>query len=192
MYIILCYLIVQPKQALAKNAINMYSTSIKGETKVANKNQSEQPQALVAMSMRDFFSVIIVGGVIGLLIWALGMTLNRYVFDAYLCSGDSISQCGQAKNYSALSALAVASIVSLVALMQLRVYRPLLVIIAVMIGLWGLAQLSWDLVWYQGAGICLVMYALALGTFSWILRLRQFWMALVITIVIVAALRLVL
>lgn len=157
---------------------------------MTDESQNETRPPIVPMLWSDFLSVIVLGGMIGLLVWGAGMLLNRFVFDVYFCQGDVTTQCASAKNYAAATASLVGVAVGLVVLIRLRVYRPLLVLLAAFISLWGVVQLSWNFEWYQGALVALVLYALAFGAYSWIARIRQFWIAFAVTTAVLIAIRL--
>lgn len=155
-------------------------------------NQVEQPVYIISMARRDFIGTLILGAATGLLIWLIGMLLNRYLFDTYFCQGDTVSQCGNAKNYAVTAATLIGGSVALAGLIRLRVYRPLLVLVASLLSAWGIIQLSWDVNWLLGLLAVVALYALAFGVFSWVARLREFWITLVCTILLVIAVRLVL
>lgn len=159
---------------------------------MSNATKVESSTPVVPMLRSDLVSVLLLGGGVGLLIWLAGLLLHTYVFDAYFCQGDSTSQCGGAKNYAAIAAGVVGAIVALGGLVRLRVYRPLLVVIAVLVSTWGIAQMSWGFGWFTGALVMIVLYALATGLFSWVSRIREFWIALVVMILLTVAVRLAL
>lgn len=159
---------------------------------MAKEKTVEQPAPIVAMLRSDFISVLVLGAAVGFVLWLVGMLLHRFVFDVYFCQGEVSSQCASAKNYAAAAASLVAGIAGLAGLIRLRVYRPLLVIIVSMISLWGTAQISWDLNWLTGALIMALVYALAFGLYSWVARIREFWIALLVIILLVLAVRLAL
>ena len=157
-----------------------------------NDSQVDEPSLIVPVSRNDVISVLVLGGLVGLVCWVLGMLSHRYIFDSYLCQGEVVSQCGYAKDYAAVVAVLIGSIVALSGLIRLRIYRPLLVVLASMLSLWGMLQMVWGLMWYQGVVIAVLMYALAFVTFSWLSRLRPFWIALATIIVLIIAVRVVL
>lgn len=155
-------------------------------------SQIDEPPVIVPMSTNDVIGVFMLGGLVGLICWVLGILLHHYVFDAYLCQGDITSQCGVAKDYAAVVAGLVGAGVALGGLMRLRIYRPLLVVLASMFSLWGALQMVWGLLWYQGLLVAVILYALAYVTFSWMARIRPFWVALATLVILVVVIRAVL
>lgn len=154
--------------------------------------REEKPAPIITMLRSDVVGIFLLGAAAGFLVWALGIVLDRYVFDVYFCQGDVSSQCRSAKNYAAAMAGAVAAIGALLGLIRLRVYRPLLVVIAAVISTWGVVQLSWGLDWFIGLPVVCVFYALAYGVFSWLARIREFWITLLAMTLLVVAVRLAL
>lgn len=153
----------------------------------------ERPAAIIPVEWRDLISILVVGAATGLLVWGLGLLFFRFVFDAYLCQGDIGSGCSQnAKNYSAILASLMSVAGALGGLIRLRVYRPLLVVIASMLSLWGVVQISWDFHWIVGMLVAVLLYAVAFGLYSWIARIREFWISLIVIIVLVVAVRIAL
>jgi len=157
---------------------------------MTDESQVEQPASVVSMSRSELMNILVVGGIAGFLVWVLGFLLNRYIFDVYFCQNEVSNQCAYAPSYAAATAMVLVSFVALGALVRFRVYRPLLVLIAAMISMWGIVQLGWNMTWYQGIFIALVMYALAFSVFSWVARVRDFWITLITVAILIVAVRL--
>lgn len=157
---------------------------------MADETSAERPASVVSMSNSELINILIIGGIAGLLVWGLGFLLNRFVFDAYLCQNEVSNQCAYAKNYAAGLAALIVSFGALGALVRFRVYRPLLVLIAAVLSTWGVVQLSWNFTWYLGVLVAILMYALAFGAFSWVARIRDFWITLIVAVVLVLIVRL--
>jgi hypothetical protein len=157
-----------------------------------DESQAEQPSYAVAMTNRGLLSVLALGGIVGLFVWGAGLVLNRYLFDVVFCQNGIGNQCAYATSYAEGAAIVIGSILALFGLIRLNVYRPLLVVLASAISLWGIAVMAWGMAWYWGALIAAVMYLLAYGLFAWVARIRMFLIALVATVVLVAAVRLAL
>lgn len=157
---------------------------------MAKATKAEKITPIVPMLRSDFMSVLALGAAVGLLVWGLGMLFDRFVFDVYFCQSEAGRQCASAKSYSVAAASFIAGIAALAGLIRLRVYRPLLVLIASLLSTWGVVQISWGLGWFTGILIAVAMYALAFGAFSWIARVREFWISLVVIIILVLAVRL--
>ncbi|HMI08945.1 MAG TPA: hypothetical protein VK497_00925 [Candidatus Saccharimonadales bacterium] len=141
----------------------------------------ETPSTFTSMAMRDFIWVLLLGAGAGLLVWGLSYLLDVYVFQAIFCKGDVTVQCSAAPQYGAATASIVTAILMLLGLVRLGVYRPLLVVLAVTISLWGLTEFLLDATWYVSALWTILLYALAYAVFTWISRVRMFWLAVIIS-----------
>lgn len=151
-------------------------------------SQDETQPQFMLMANRDLASVIILGALVGLLTWGLAWLLGTYVFEPILCGGGD-TRCGSAPQYGEITATIVVAIGALLGLVRLRVFRPLLVVLAATVTLWGLIGMVTVFEWYWAALASLVLYALAYGLFVWVVRIRRFWLALVVVLLLVIAVR---
>lgn len=149
----------------------------------------EKPSSIIPMLQSDLVRVFLIGAAVGALVWALGAVLKTYAFDAYFCQGDITSQCGSVPNYAATLAGIVGAVVALIGLVRLRVYRPLLVVAAATISTWGIVQIAWGLNWLPGLLVSAIFYTLAYGVYSWLTRIRDFWIALLVMAFLVVIVR---
>ena len=86
----------------------------------------------------------------------------------------------------------IGAIVGLFFLVKLQVFRPLLVVLAAVVSLWGVVGLAGLLPWY-GVGLSTIaLYALAYSLFTWVARIRAFWLVVLLLIVLVVAVRVML
>ena len=147
---------------------------------------------IVSMPGRELMATIAVGVGVGLLVALVSYLMNTFVFGVVLCRPQSSAECGQAPHYAAFVAMIVGAIAGVVTLARLRVYRPLLIVIAAAIALWGVSAMLSGLAWYWFVAILAVIFGLAYGLFSWASRLRSFILAIVVVIVLIVAIRYVL
>lgn len=152
---------------------------------------SESP-SLIVMNYRKLIYVAIVGLVTGLLIWGLTLLLDTYIYKALLCANETAQQCVSSTRYATTTATILGAAAGLFGLVRLQVFRPLLVVAAGIISLWGLLALVLPLGWYIELPIVMGLYAVAFAVFAWIVRVRHFWIALVSVIVLIVIVRLVL
>ena len=74
-------------------------------------------------------------------------------------------------------------------LVRIRVYRPLLVVLAVVLALWGIQSIVVVLPWYLALVGMVAVGALSYSLFAWIARLRSFVLAAIVTVVIAVLVR---
>jgi hypothetical protein len=141
------------------------------------------------MDTSRLVAVLLLGAVIGLLVWGLSLTIDRYILTPTLCQGSQLLQCSNTATYAEDIASIIGAAAGLFFLVRLQVYRPLLVVVAVITSLWGIIGQSALLPWY-GIGIAaILLYAFAYGLFAWVARFRSFWMVVILYVVLVAAVR---
>lgn len=151
--------------------------------------EEEKRSLFTPMDMSRLAAVVLLGAVIGLLVWGLALTIDRYVLTPTLCQGSQLLQCSNTAQYAESAASIIGAGVGLFFLVRLQVYRPLLVVVAVITSLWGVISQVALLPWY-GIGLSVVaLYALAHGLYAWLARFRNFWMVVVLYVALVAAVR---
>lgn len=154
----------------------------------------ERVDPIVPMYARDVVSVAVVGLAVGVITWVAATLLERFVFSAVMCRDDAATNCANAESYALIVAMILGGVSALIALVQARIYRPLLVVIAVTAALWAFAGALdlGDIAWYLSLPITAVLFALSYALFAWVARLRSFVLSVVLSIVLVVAIRLTL
>ena len=155
-------------------------------------NQDEIPTSIMPMTNRDFIGVLILGTLIGVAIWGVSVVLDKYLFASLVCGDYVATTCDSSVSYANSIASIAGAIAMLIGLIRLRVFRPLLVVLAAMISLWGLPQLLHETNWFVVAIACALLYGLAYGVYTWLARVRQFVLAAATIVVLVVIVRLIL
>ena len=153
-----------------------------------------QQRQFVESSPRQLLSIALTALGVGFSLWLLAWALDALVLSPLICRGGSTpEECATTAGYAEAIATLFVSAGGLVGLVKLRVYRPLLIVVAAAISLWGaVAMASAANPAYVVAIIMAFMYALAYTTFAWINRIRLFWLAAALLIVLVAIMRFIL
>ncbi len=153
-----------------------------------NTNQEDLQQKFVPVVARDFIKMIVLGAVLGVVLWGLTNLLGNYVFDPLFCRNDT-TNCVAVWQYSETTASVIVAILGLIGLIRLRAFRPMLIALAATASLWGLIGNVTVMTWYWALLASLLLYALAYGLFTWVVRIRVFWVALMLTVLLVVAVR---
>jgi hypothetical protein len=153
---------------------------------------SDTPTTLVMMNYKKLFLIILCGLIAGIVTWGLTHLLDAYVYKAILCRSNAAVQCGASYQYATTTASVIGAAIGLFGLVRLQVYRPLLIVIATYVALWTLLSLVLPLPWYAAALLTAGMYGIAFGIFAWLARIRKFYIALIVVILLVVAIRLIL
>ena len=139
---------------------------------------------LVTMSSGELIRTILTGIGVGILSAVLMVLMNKFIFGAVLCRPQSVTDCSQAPTYAMIVAMVIGAIAGLVSLARMRVYRPLLIVLAATIALWGLNTVMASVAWYWVLLMAALLFGLVYGLFAWIARIRNFIMAVVVTVVV--------
>lgn len=145
--------------------------------------------ALISMGMRDLVGSVCCGIVAGSLAVVLYIVFEKYVFGAVLCRAQSIGSCTLAPIYATLTAVILGSIAGVAGLAKLRIYRPLLIGIVAAVSLWGLHVAVADFAWYNALLAVSLLSGIAYGLFSWLSRIKNFLLAVIIMIILVILIR---
>lgn len=116
----------------------------------------------------------LVGVVCGLVFWSL-MTLVGHYNNSATIPGDV--------------ATVLSATVGIILMVILRMTRPLLVASASAVALWGLAQFTSGLVWFEVAVWAMLLYGLAYSLFSWVARYTRLVPTLIVIITIIVIVR---
>lgn len=146
----------------------------------------------IPMAAAQLVRVGIFGILAGLLVWGLTFVFESYVLKAFLCPNTEALTCASASQYGEVIATLLTAAISLFVLVKLQVFRPLLVVIAAVISLWGIMGIVADLPLYM-VGISVAgLYMIAYLLFTWITRLRVFWVVALLLLLLIVAIRVIL
>ena len=149
----------------------------------------EQIEPTVPMHGRELLTVFLSGVLAGALIVIAYYLLQNFVFSAVMCREGAAGNCSDAPSYAMTVAMIIGSFAGLIALAQVRVYRPLVIILATAVSLWGFHALLGGMAWYWGLLIMAGLFGLTYMLFAWIVRLRSFLAAVVLAVVLVVLIR---
>jgi hypothetical protein len=159
---------------------------------MAETYRDEKQAPIIVMSVKQILQVAVLGVLIGLLVWAFTYILETYILKALLCQGSQTMKCASATTYAGITASILAAGVGLFGLVKIGVFRPLLVVIAATASMWGLLGIVGTLPLY-GILICIAgLTMLSYLAFSWLARIRLFWLAVTLMAILIVVVRLVL
>jgi hypothetical protein len=159
---------------------------------MAETYQDEKTTPIIAMSVKQIMQVAVLGILVGLLVWAFTYILETYILKALLCQGSQTMKCALATNYAGIAASILAAGVGLFGLVKIGIFRPLLVVIAATVSLWGLLGIIGAMPLYGVLIFSAGLTALSYIAYSWIARIRLFWLAVLLMVVLIVVVRLVL
>ncbi len=140
----------------------------------------------------SLFTALAVGAVVGACGWLIALAVQHFFIGNVFCrSADSYAVCANAGTIGWAVAHGIVALVSLFALVRAAVYRPLLVVLAAFIALWGIHAWLAPMVWWQATLWQAVLFGIAYALFAWLASAERFVYALVATIVVVVIVRVV-
>jgi hypothetical protein len=154
-------------------------------------DSQDKPAFLMSMDSARLLQVVSLGAVIGLAVWAVTLFLKEYVFQAILCHGNQALECSSGMQYSEAVASVIGAGIGLFFLVRIQVFRPLLVVVASMVSMWGIVNLTVSLPWYGVGFACVALYAFAYAAYAWIARIRLFWLVMLLFMILIIAVRLI-
>lgn len=147
-----------------------------------SSDSSNRWDNLIELNLNQLIQVAILGAVVGVVVWLLSMFLGQLVLTPIMC-GEGGNDCG-ATNVGGAIASILAGLVGLMGLVRLSVFRPLLIVIAAVISLWGLSNWVSGLAWFEALSWSVLLYGFAYAAFAWLVRPRPF-VAVIITLLLV-------
>jgi hypothetical protein len=147
-------------------------------------------QQVVAESHITWIRTILLGMGTGLLFWLLTVLIGHYVIEPLTCRQViDAAQCTNATPLAGnISAIFVA-ILAIFTMIRIGAARPIIVAVASAAILWSLASWTQGLFWLEAIGWSVLLYGLAFALFSWITRHPLLWVTLVLSAIIVLAVR---
>lgn len=134
----------------------------------------------------DFKALIrlfIIGAVTGVLGWLLYMAISQFFIEPVFCrSAETFSICQNGGTIAWVSAHVVALAATTAVLARLGVYRPLLIVLGVLVSLWGAHSWLGGLEWYVGLLWQGLLFGAAVALFGWIARIPNFVFAVLLTV----------
>lgn len=137
--------------------------------------------------------LFIVGAISGALGWLLYLAIAQYFIDPVFCqNAGTFSVCKNGGTIAWVSAHVIVMAAAVALLARLAVYRPLLVVLAVLISLWSAHAWLGGMQWYVGLLWQAVLFGFAVALFGQIARMANFLAALLISLGLAILLRVVL
>lgn len=150
----------------------------------------EKASLLATVNMAQVVQVALIGAVVGVFSWVFAEVLGMYILKPASCAADAFV-CAASSQPAVILASILAACLGLFGLVKLQIFRPLFVVIASTLGLWGAVGQLTALPWIGSLAATVFLYTVAYLAFMWIARIRAFWLVLVLSILLVVGLRLI-
>jgi hypothetical protein len=144
---------------------------------------------LIEMPQHQVIQVALLGIGLGIGAWILGMLVKQVVIMPLFCGDPTNGVCVGSVDVSSNAAAVIVGFVGLMALVRLSVFRPLLVVLATLVALWGIGSSTNGLQWYESLAWTVVLYMLCYIAFAWLVRPRSFVPTLLLLVIAVSLIR---
>lgn len=148
--------------------------------------KKEKTSNLRSFAPREFFVLLIAGFVAGAAVWFAKLGLDRWVMDPLFCrTPDTFAVCQNAGSIAFIVALVLVGVVTVSLLSLSKVYRPLLVVLASFVSIWGISIWLAPLVWWQAVLWCGAISLFAFALYGLIAQIKKFWLSFGITLALI-------
>jgi len=153
--------------------------------------ESEVVNSGVNSRWKSLIAPLVIGLVVGIVGWLLNLFLQRYFIEPVFCrSTDSFAVCSNGGNVAWAIAHIVLAGLSIIVMVRYLVFRPLLVAVAALLSVWGVAAWLSQMPWYSAIAWQAILFAFAYALFAWIARNDKFWQATLVSAIVVVICRL--
>lgn len=134
-----------------------------------------------------WWQAALLGVGLGVLFLVLTVLLDHYVLRQFACSSITVA-CTSATLAAGNIATILVAVAGLFAAIRIQMFRPLVVVIAAALVLWGLGGWVSGLSWGEQLGWSALLYGIAYLLFSWITNFtRTVWVLIVAAAVVIIA-----
>jgi hypothetical protein len=152
----------------------------------------EQNSVIVVPATKDMVRVGLLGLAVGLITPFLAFVLQKFVVDPLFCRAGGLGVCSAGDLTTYYVATIIMAVVAVALMANWQIFRPLLVAVAAAASLWGFRRYTGDVIEHSGWEYFVasgVLYAAAYILFYWLLRLKNFALSVVLSVVAVVLLR---
>lgn len=122
----------------------------------------------------------LIGFVVGVIGWLAYLGIANFIIEPIFCRNtDSFGICRNGGTVAWVVGQVIVLGASVAALARLAVYRPLFIVLGVLISLWAAHSWLGVLPWYAGMFWHGLLFAIAFAAFGWLARIPSFLIALI-------------
>lgn len=141
------------------------------------------------LSRFPVFKLTVLGATSGVLWLFLTGFLSSLLTDRLFCSGADLATCSSSEVIAGNIALILVSILAAVVMIRMQMVRVAVLAAFVLATFWGFAGLTSHLGWLEQAAFSVLVFGTAVVAFSYIFRIRNWWVALVLAAAVALAVR---
>lgn len=147
----------------------------------------------VVRTWQPWLQVIAVGAGVGILQWLLTVLIGNYIVEPLACRDlTDATFCTNATPLAGTISTILVAVAGTIALVRLGVARPIILSVATGALLWDLSGWTEGLLWIEALAWSLWLYVMCYVLFAWIARYTRLWVVIVLSVLIVAIIRIAL
>jgi hypothetical protein len=140
---------------------------------------------LIDLQPQQMVQIALLGVGVGLIMWIVTLIVRQVILVPLFCGDPTNGLCVGATGFAGGIATIIAGFAGLLGLVRIGVFRPMLVVLAAAIVLWGLSDWIAYMPWFEAIAWSVLLYALCYVMLGWIVRLRAFVPAMIVVLVVV-------
>lgn len=154
---------------------------------------ADESRPIAVSTSYSWWRIALIGAVMGFLYWGLSVLVGRFIVDPLFCgSSVNATACADSIGLAGNITSILVGAIGLFVLVAAKVLRPLVIVAATAVLLWGLASWTNGLSWSEVMLWSVLLYVLSYVSFSWISRYNQSGPVLIVVLVAVVVARIVL
>ena len=115
---------------------------------------------LIELQPQQLIQIAFLGAIVGIASWILTMLIRQVIIVPLFCGDPSNAVCVGATDIAGTFATILAGVVGLMGLVRIGVFRPLLIVIVLVLCLWGLSRWVGGMPWYTALAWSVILYGL--------------------------------
>ena len=140
---------------------------------------------LIELQPQQLAQIAFSGAIVGVATWLFTLLVRQVVMVPLFCGDPTNGACVDATSIAGYVATIIGGVIGLMALVRFGAFRPLLIVIAAIISLWGLGGWTSSLPWFTALAWSVILYSLVYTAVAWFARIRPFVPAVVVVVVVV-------
>lgn len=137
--------------------------------------------------------LVLIGLVSGILGWLLYLGIAQYIVEPVFCrDANAFAVCRNGGTVAWVVAQVIVLAAGVAVLARLAIYRPLFIVLGVIVALWSAHSWLGVMPWYSAMLWHGALFAAAFAVFGWLARIPRFFVALVAALAVAVLARLVL
>lgn len=144
---------------------------------------------VIELQPQQFVQIALLGAGAGVIVWLLTLVVRHIILVPLFCGDPTTNLCVGAPDLAGNIATLLTAVIALLGLVRFSVFRPLLIVIAAAISLWGLGTMTAGQLWFESLAWSILLYAFVYVLYAWLVRLRSFVQATVVVLIVVVLTR---